>query len=591
MQELSDTVSGKTQELIDAENTLSDAQDARREAEAVLSNINTKIELDTEALRDAEQTEQTRNGDVGEAETVLEQVRANYNQTYNDYQIVLKAEEDVETAKDVLEKAKETYENSLKTIQEKEDTVKEKEQILKDDESACIHAETVLKEAEEKKAEKETVYHQAEEIFAEKEKELNEQNDSYEKLLQVRNSYEEAEQAVQEAEEALKQAKAKKEAAQKKLSDAQDLLKIDIEERDNAILEYQDAMQRIQEALEKTIEDLEKAEEVLKEKKKLCTDALADYTLAKEVTQSFLPMQYKVTVSNALVVHLDKKQIGYKIDNRENNIKSVLVNGRTINKGNYKYDPKAHSIVFSQKYIDSLSAGKYSVTFRFALGSGSAAFFVNARDIAGTTVSKISDQKYTGKEIKVLPTIKYGNTVLKKDVDYQVTYKNNTKPGTATITVKGIKGFKGTKIITFKIESAVKKTALYRLYNPRNGEHFYTVSVSERDVCVRNGWRYEGVNSMQPVKSDIPVYRLYNPNNGEHFFTRSTGERDNLKKAGWKYEGVGFYSCDSKGQKVYRLYNPNAKHGQHHFTSSYAEYEYLVSAGWKGERIAWYAVK
>ena len=69
-------------------------------------------------------------------------------------------------------------------------------------------------------------------------------------------------------------------------------------------------------------------------------------------------------------------------------------------------------------------------------------------------IASVSDKAYTGKAIKPTPKVTYKGTTLKKDTDYTLSYKNNTKVGTATITVKGKGDFKGTATKTFKIVKA-----------------------------------------------------------------------------------------------------------------------------------------
>jgi len=72
-------------------------------------------------------------------------------------------------------------------------------------------------------------------------------------------------------------------------------------------------------------------------------------------------------------------------------------------------------------------------------------------DIKNCTISNIANQNYTGKEIKPNPTIKNGKVALKNGTDYTVSYKNNTKLGTATVTIKGKGNYTGTITKTFKI--------------------------------------------------------------------------------------------------------------------------------------------
>lgn len=138
---------------------------------------------------------------------------------------------------------------------------------------------------------------------------------------------------------------------------------------------------------------------------------------------------------------------------------------------------------------------------------------------------------------------------------------------------------------------ALKATALYRVYNPNNGEHLYTRNLNEVISLTKVGWNYEGVNSQQPATGNA-VYRLYNPNSGEHFYTLSSYERDSLVKAGWRYEQIPFYSDAAKHTAIYRLFNPNAKGKQisHFYTSSSAERDSLVKIGWRYEQISWYGL-
>ena len=184
--------------------------------------------------------------------------------------------------------------------------------------------------------------------------------------------------------------------------------------------------------------------------------------------------------------------------------------------------------------------------------------------------------------------------MLRKDVDYTVSYSNNTNPGTASLTIKGIGAYSGQKTITFQIvdtASQPEKTVMHRLYNPNSGEHFYTASTNEKDYLAKIGWTYEGTGWIAPEKSSTPVYRLYNHNAGDHHYTMNANEKDALVRLGWKYEGIGWYSDDAKGIPLYRQYNPNAKAGSHNYTTNKAENDYLVKIGWKGEGIGWYGMK
>ena len=129
--------------------------------------------------------------------------------------------------------------------------------------------------------------------------------------------------------------------------------------------------------------------------------------------------------------------------------------------------------------------------------------------------------------------------------------------------------------------------AMYRLYNPNSGEHFYTANFVEAKNIINAGWKYEMVGWNAPT-TGVPVYRLYNPNVGDHHYTLNASERDMLVNIGWRYEGIGWYSDVQKSVKLYRAYNPNAKSGSHNYTTNYGEQLSIVRAGWRDEGLAWY---
>ncbi len=136
--------------------------------------------------------------------------------------------------------------------------------------------------------------------------------------------------------------------------------------------------------------------------------------------------------------------------------------------------------------------------------------------------------------------------------------------------------------------------SMFRLYNPNNGEHFYTAIAFERSTLISNYWDYEGVAWKAPGSSDTPVYRLYNKYSGEYHYTLNAAEKDMLVGRGWNYEMVGWYSDDAKTIPLYRIYNPKAKGkyeaGSHHYTTSAAEKNYVVQQGWVDEGIGWYGL-
>ena len=82
--------------------------------------------------------------------------------------------------------------------------------------------------------------------------------------------------------------------------------------------------------------------------------------------------------------------------------------------------------------------------------------------IGKCSVSSIAAQPYReGNAIEPVPVVKYKGQVLTKDVDYTVTYKNNTDVGTAQVVITGMNNYVGSRTITFKITgTAISKAKI-----------------------------------------------------------------------------------------------------------------------------------
>lgn len=85
-----------------------------------------------------------------------------------------------------------------------------------------------------------------------------------------------------------------------------------------------------------------------------------------------------------------------------------------------------------------------------------------------STQIKIGNEKYTGKEVKPKPTVKYRKTTLIFGTDYIVSYKNNTNLGTATVTIKGKGDYEGTVTKTFKIVVGQTKGLVTKLKDTKS---------------------------------------------------------------------------------------------------------------------------
>jgi hypothetical protein len=95
---------------------------------------------------------------------------------------------------------------------------------------------------------------------------------------------------------------------------------------------------------------------------------------------------------------------------------------------------------------------------------------------------------------------------------------------------------------------ADETSPLYRLYNQQNGDHFYTTNKREAEQAAHSGYHSEGIacyvlptNQRRRVSFAVPLYRLYNSGNGDHFYTTNSSERDAAAHGGYAYEGIACY--------------------------------------------------
>jgi hypothetical protein len=76
------------------------------------------------------------------------------------------------------------------------------------------------------------------------------------------------------------------------------------------------------------------------------------------------------------------------------------------------------------------------------------------KDIDQAVVASVPDQTYAGKPVTPLPEATYEDSELVFTRDYEVSYHDNTSPGTAALILHGKGKFGGTKTISFNIIEA-----------------------------------------------------------------------------------------------------------------------------------------
>lgn len=200
---------------------------------------------------------------------------------------------------------------------------------------------------------------------------------------------------------------------------------------------------------------------------------------------------------------------------------------------------------------------------------------IGSQEISGATVSPVVAKYYTGKAITQNFTVVLGGKTLKENTDYTVSYANNVKVGTATLTITGKGQYKGSLQKKFLINLAKPKvtvtagTATIKLtYNKVAGATAYAVyqyntakktynklaTVSELSYTIKN------------KSAGTSYYYLVRATDGTHASPYSTA--DNVKavtlckapgvKATVSGKTVVLKIAKPTGAQYFRVYKYNA---------------------------------
>ena len=175
-------------------------------------------------------------------------------------------------------------------------------------------------------------------------------------------------------------------------------------------------------------------------------------------------------------------------------------------------------------------------------GSCSLTFSITARPVSTLKIT-VPSATYNGKAQKPAVTVKYNNK-FKNGTDYTLSYKNNTKIGTATVTVKGKGKLSGTKSVTFKINAKPIKNAVITYNNSLT----YNGSTLSPAVTVKYG------NATLKKNTDYTVAYSNNVNagtgtitiTGKGIYGGSVKKTFTIKKL-----GISATAVSGTGNKVY----------------------------------------
>ncbi|MBO6108410.1 MAG: hypothetical protein J6P16_03285, partial [Eubacterium sp.] len=118
---------------------------------------------------------------------------------------------------------------------------------------------------------------------------------------------------------------------------------------------------------------------------------------------------------------------------------------------------------YELSYSNNKNVGTATVTITAKDGSGYRGAFIKNFNIVKDSIGDGSltgikkKYKYTGSKIRPVPTLRVNGKKLKKGTDYKVSYSRNKKVGVASVTLKGIGNYKGSKTKTFNIVRASNK--------------------------------------------------------------------------------------------------------------------------------------
>ncbi|SDW49505.1 hypothetical protein SAMN05216391_10944 [Lachnospiraceae bacterium KHCPX20] len=154
-------------------------------------------------------------------------------------------------------------------------------------------------------------------------------------------------------------------------------------------------------------------------------------------------------------------------------------------------------------YSNNTKIGTAKVTIK-GIGTWSGrvtkSFKILENNLSNAVVTGVENQLYTGDEI-TLPdlSVSVGNMVLAEGEDYEITYSNNTKIGTAKVTIKGIGTWSGRITKTFEI---AKKSFVVAKIDGVSAATAYTgdeITFDDLQVMIGDEVLVSGVDYMEPV--------------------------------------------------------------------------------------------
>ncbi len=188
----------------------------------------------------------------------------------------------------------------------------------------------------------------------------------------------------------------------------------------------------------------------------------------------------------------------------------------------------------------SLDTAKYSVSYANNKNVGTATitltgkaeyqgstkvinFEITPLSLAGAEVADIKDQTLSAKTLEVNPSpaVKLNGTTLKKDRDYTLSYSNNKRAGTGTVTVIGTGNYSGTASKTFKITDDINKCAIAAIavqtYSGKYLKPALSVKYYGKALTLNRDYTVEYTNNLNVGTASVKIKGI-----GNYYGTYST---------------------------------------------------------------------
>lgn len=228
---------------------------------------------------------------------------------------------------------------------------------------------------------------------------------------------------------------------------------------------------------------------------------------------------------------------------------------------------------YNVTYANNINIGTATATIRAAsnskyTGSASVTFSI-ANDVGDFIISGYAPTyTYTGNAITPSVVVETGSGRLTQGTDYTISYSNNINAGKATITVKGVGRYSGTKTATFIIEAKSIQGCTTTEVEDRTytGDAYTpTITVTDGNKVLTSGVDYTVTytNNTEPGTASILIQGMSNNYSGTKVVNfkigavavkglKATNVKYNSLKLKWTKQGYadGYQICDAQSKVV-----------------------------------------